>query len=209
MNIYPGLSRWGDRFNSCMTTGGFRLASTPALAQAAPNSRGRTMKLAKILGVMLFLGVFCVSLPGRAEDKQPFPLAVVSSQAVLFKSDQGVQIAKDLEAKFGDRRKQLAKDEQELVQLKKEADAPKASESKAKAFTAKRDKLVAESRKFQLEVRQAELTAFKPVGDKLRGILQDYLKEKGLKGIQERTGFVVVDPSLDITDEMIKRMNQK
>jgi len=171
------------------------------------------MKSAKILAVTLFLSVVCVSLPSRAEDKaqdkQPFPIAVVSSQDVLLKSDQGVQIAKDLEAKFGDKQKQLAKDEQELVQLKKEASAPKASEAKAKAFQTKRDKFIADTQKFQLAVRQAELAAFKPVGEKLRGILQDYLKEKGLKGIQERTGFVAVDPSLDITDEMIKRMNQK
>jgi len=171
------------------------------------------MKLAKILAVTLFLSVFCVSLPSLAQDKvqdtQPFPIAVVSSQVVLFKSDQGVQIVKDLDAKFDDRQKQLAKDEHELVQLKKEASAPKASESKTKAFQAKRDKFLADTQKFQIEVRQAELTAFKPVGEKLRGILQDYLKEKGLKGIQERTGFVAVDPSIDITDEMIKRMNQK
>jgi len=171
------------------------------------------MKLAKILAVTLFLSVFCVSLPciaqDKAQDTQPFPMAVISSQTVLFKSDQGVQIAKDLEAKFGDKQKQLAKDEQELVQLKKDASAPKASESKIKAFTTKRDKFIADTQKFQVAVRQAELVAFKPVGEKLRGILQDYLKEKGLKGIQERTGFVAVDPSLDITDEMIKRMNQK
>ena len=171
------------------------------------------MKLAKILAVTLFLSVFCLSLPciaqDKAQDKPPFPIAVVSSQDVLLKSDQGVQIAKDLEAKFGDKRKQLAKDEQELVQLKKEASAPKASESKTKAFQTKRDKFVADAQKFQLALRQAELTAFKPVGEKLRGILQDYLKEKGLKGIQERAGYLAVDPSLDITDEVIKRMNQK
>jgi len=167
------------------------------------------MKLAKVLAVTLFLGVLCVSLSGRAEDKQPFPIAVVSSQVVLLRCDQGVQVAKDLNAKFGDRRKQLMKDEQELVQLQKEAEAPKASESKIKAFTTKRDKSVTENQQFQIEVRQAELAAFKPVSDRLRGILQSYLKEKGLKGIQNSASYIVVDPSIDITDEIITRMNQK
>ena len=166
------------------------------------------MKLAKILAVTLFLSVFCISLSSRAEDK-PFPIAVISGQDVLLKSDQGMQIAKDLDAKFGDRKKQLAKDEQDLLQLKKDADASNASVSKTKAFIAKRDKFVADSQKFQIELRQAEVAAFKPVLDKINSLLKDYAKEKGLKGIQERTGYVFVDPSIDITDEMIKRMNQK
>ena len=171
------------------------------------------MKLAKILAVTLFFGMLCVSLPSRAEDKtqdkQPFPIAVVSSQDVLLKSDQGIQIAKDLDAQFSDKNKQLVKDKQELVQLQKEADAPKASESKIKAFTTKQDKFSAERQKLQIEFRKAELAAFKPLGDRIRGILQDYIKEKGLKGIQERAGYLAVDPSLDITDEIIKRLNQK
>ena len=183
--------------------------SLTAFAQAAPNSRGRKMKLAKILAVTLFFSVFCISLPSIAQDKQQFPIAVVSGQDVVLKSDQGVQIAKDLDAKFGDRKKQLTKDEQELIQLKKDADAPNASASKTKAFNTKRDKFVADSQKFQLELRQAEVDAFKPLLIKANGLLKDYAKEKGLKGVQEHAGYVFVDPSIDITDEMIKRMNQK
>jgi len=166
------------------------------------------MKLAKILAVTLFFGVFCTSLSSRAEDK-PFPIAVVSSHDVLLKSDQGAQVAKDLDAKFSDRRKQLVKDAQELEQLQKDANAPKASESKIKVFTTKRDKYIAETQKLQIELRQAELVAFKPVGDRIRDILQNYLKEKGLKGIQDSSGYIVVDPSLDITNAIIERMNQK
>ena len=166
------------------------------------------MKLAKILAVTLFFSVFCISLPSRAEDK-PFPIAVISGQDVLLKCDQGVQVAKDLDAKFGDRKKQLAKDEQELLQLKKDADASNGSASKVKAFQTKRDKFIADSQKFQIELRQAEAAAFKPVLDKINGLLKDYAKEKGLKGIQERTGYVFIDPSIDITNEIIKRMNQK
>jgi len=167
------------------------------------------MKFAKILAVTLFLSVFCVSLPSIAQDKQQFPIAVVSGQDMLLKSEQGVQIAKDLDVKFGDRKKQLAKDEQELIQLTKDVNVPNAPVSKIKAFQTKRDKFVADSQKFQIELRQAERDAFKPLLDKAHGLLQDYAKEKGLKGIQERTGYVFVDPSIDITDEMIKRMNQK
>jgi len=172
------------------------------------------MKLTKVLAVALFFGMLCVSLPSLAQDKaqdnkQPFPIAVIAIRDVLVKSDQGIQIAKDLEAKFGDRKKQLQKDEQELAQLKKEADAPNAPAAKIKAFTAKRDKFVAETRKYQMEEQQAEQAAVKLEGDRLLGIVQDYMKEKGLKGIQDRTGFIAVDPSLDITNEIIQRMNQK
>jgi len=167
------------------------------------------MKLAKILTVTLFFSVFCVSLPSIAQDKQQFPIAVVSGQDVVLKSDQGIQIAKDLKAKFDDRKNQLTKDEQDLLQLKKDVDAPNAPASKIKAFQTKRDKFVADNQKFQIELRQAEADAFKPVLSKVNSLLKDYAKEKGLKGIQERTGYVFVDPSIDITDEIIKRMNQK
>jgi len=167
------------------------------------------MKLAKVLAVTLFFSVLCVALPSIAQDKQQFPIAVVSGQDVVLKSDQGIQIAKNLDAKFGDRKSQLAKDQQELLQLKKDADAPNASASKTKAFQTKRDKFVADSQRLQIEVRQAEIEAFKPLVDKLRGLLQDYAKEKGLKGIQDRTGYLFADSSIDITDEMIKRINQK
>ena len=44
--------------------------------------------------------------------------------------------------------------------------------------------------------------------DKIAKVLSDYAKEKGLQGIQERGLYVYIDSSMDITSEIIKRVNR-
>jgi Skp family chaperone for outer membrane proteins len=44
--------------------------------------------------------------------------------------------------------------------------------------------------------------------EKVTGVVRAYAQEKKLSGVQDRTLFLYFDPSLDITEEIIKRVNQ-
>ncbi|MHC1710569.1 MAG: OmpH family outer membrane protein [Solidesulfovibrio sp.] len=141
--------------------------------------------------------------------RQTVPSATISSREALTKCDQGVQALKDLDARFSDVKRQLAVQEQEVQLLQKEAALPGSKPAKQQEFKSKLKKFQRDLQQFKQDVNKAELEAFKPIIERIRQILQEYSKEKGILAIQERDQFVFVDSSLDITEDIIKRTNQK
>jgi Skp family chaperone for outer membrane proteins len=159
-----------------------------------------------ILLATLFLFTASVSL---ADTKQTTALATISSRDVLLKCDQGTHAIKDLEEKFAGKKRQLAEQEQEVLRVQKEAATPGAKPVKQQEFKSKQEKFQQDMQKFNQELRNAETESFKPIIERVRQILQDYSKEKGIVAIQERAQLVFADPSVDITEEIIKRANKK
>jgi len=156
-----------------------------------------------LLPLVSVMFVVFLAAPCLAQTK----LAVINSRDVLTKCDLGVQAIKDIDAKFADRKKTMADMQQEVVRLQEEV-KPKGDKSpKAQELQTKFNKFREEDQKFRQDLNQEEAQKFKPIADKVNKVLSVYAKEKGLQGIQERSTYVYVDPELDVTDEIIKRVN--
>jgi outer membrane protein len=159
-------------------------------------------------------GYFCIavamllallSAPCFAQTK----IAVINSREVLTKCDLGVQALKDIDAKFADRKKMMAATQQELRTLQEEVKSAGEKSPKFKEFQTMLNKFREDDQKFRQDVSQDEAQKIKPIAEKVNKILADYAKEKGLQGIQEKSTYVYLDPAMDVTDEIIKRVNQE
>jgi len=154
----------------------------------------------------LFLALvlsLCAS-PCMAQTK----LAVINSREVLTRCDDGAKAVKAIEAKFADRKAQMAALEQEVLRLQEEVKAKGEKSPKNQEFRTKLAKFREADQLFRQDVKQEESQKFKPIADKIAKVLSDYAKEKGLQGIQERGLYVYIDPGMDISSEIIKRVNR-
>jgi len=162
-----------------------------------------TMKSVQLLAAMLVVGF--LASPCLAQTKS---VVVINSKEILTKSDEGARIVKAIEAKFADRKRQMAALEQEVLQLQAEVKANGVKSQKFKEFKDKVAKFREADQKFRQDVNQEEAQRFKPLAEKITKILTDYAKEKGIQGIQERSLYVYIDPGLDITNDIIAKVNQ-
>ena len=134
-------------------------------------------------------------------------IAVINTRDVLTKCEPGAQAISAIQNSFAERRKQMSGLEQELRKLQEEAKGEKSPA--ASQMQAKLQKFREEDQKFKQDLSQEEGLRLKPVADKINKVISDYAKSKGISGVQERGAFVYVDYSLDITDEIIKLVNQE
>ena len=58
------------------------------------------------------------------------------------------------------------------------------------------------------DVGDEEAVAFKPVVDRINKALAHYAKEHNLLSVQDKNGFAYIDPSIDITEAIIKQVDQ-
>ena len=135
-------------------------------------------------------------------------LAVINSREVLTQCDDGAKAVKAIEAKFADRKAQMAALEQEVLRLQEEVKAKGEKSPKSQEFKTKLVRFREADQRYRQDVKQEESQKFKPIADKIAKVLSDYAKEKGLQGIQERGLYVYIDPSMDISSEIIKRVNR-
>jgi outer membrane protein len=160
------------------------------------------MKRVPCIAAVLF--VCLLASPCLAQTK----LVVINTRDVLTKCDEGAKTVKAIEAKFADRKKQMAALEQEVLTLQEDVKAKGEKSPKFQELKTKAVKFQREDQRFRQDVNQEESQKFKPLADKIAKILSDYAKEKGIQGIQERGLYVYVDPGMDITDEIITKVNQ-
>ena len=160
------------------------------------------MKIVQRIAIVLF--VCFLASPCLAQTK----MAVINTRDVLTKCDEGAKAVKAIEAKFADRKAQMATLEQEVLKLQEEVKAKGEKSPKLAEFKAKLAKYREADQMFRQDVSQEESQKFKPLADKIAKIINDYAKEKGLTGIQERSLYVYVAPGMDITDDIIKKVNQ-
>jgi len=156
------------------------------------------------LTVITLLAIAFLATPCLAQTK----IAVVDTKEVIKTSVAGVLATKALEDKFADRKNQLGALQQEVAKLQEEVKPLGEKSPKYQELQTKFNKFREEELKFRQDANQAQIEIFKPLSDKFNKILADYAKENGIKGVQDRSTYVYVDPSLDITEDIIKRMNQ-
>jgi outer membrane protein len=142
-----------------------------------------------------------------AEIKTSFRLGVINSRDVLTKCDQGAQLIRDIQGKFAQRRAQLESLDQEIRKLQDELKLSGGEQAKKELLQDKLRTFADEEQHLFQEVSQEENQRFAPLVELVNKTLTAYAKEKGISAIQEQGAFVFIDPGLDITGDIIKRVN--
>lgn len=135
-------------------------------------------------------------------------IAVVNSREILTKCNAGTNLVKGIQNKFADRRQEAAKLEQWAGKLQKEATESNIKDARKKEIMNELQQIGDKLQQFTRDVAQEENIQFKPVVDKVNQALGEYAKQKGISGIQDRANYVYVGPDMDITEEIIKKVNQ-
>jgi len=163
----------------------------------------------------LFAIALAMATPSIASDS--FTVGYVDMQKVLEQSKLGKQAQETLKEKFGPKSEELGKTEQALRQQQQsfERDKPlmsrdqiakKEGELKAKVEAFQKDAVAA-----QQEVSKEQ----KKLGDAIikptQEIIDALSKEKKVSVVFERhqSGLLYIDSGLDLTDEVIKRLDAK
>ncbi|MCB9739982.1 MAG: OmpH family outer membrane protein [Deltaproteobacteria bacterium] len=183
---------------------------------------------------LVFALVAALLLPSfaSAEDAK---IAVVDLQKVLLSTKEGKSAKSKFEALQNKKKKQLKRKDDELKKREKEllqervaiekelADAAKAGatsipeglKAKAQAFQQKIMAFQKEVMEFQqaqkdalekLQAKEAEL--LKPIEDKIRKHIGEIAKERGFAVVLSRVAVVYAVESVDITDEVSKRIGK-
>lgn len=144
-------------------------------------------------------------VPAFAESK----IALVNLREVLAKCDAGAKAGAELRTLFTARQQKLAEMKQEALALQEQLrtkspeKAPKSPELEAKVRKVNEDEA-----RLRKDIAAEEETRLKPIIEKATATIRAYAQEKKLAGVQDRGSFLYFDPSMDITDEIVKRMNQ-
>lgn len=158
------------------------------------------------IAVLAFLGLLAV-MAGCKSWGSDGHLAVINVHEVVTKSNIGIRAVQEVKEKFADRHLALKQQEAALKQLEAVLRVDPSLE--------KRDQLQRLAREYAMAGQQLlkdeaaeKASKYQPVVDQINKVVAAYAKEKGLLGIQDSKAFAYVDPSLDITAEIIRRINQ-
>jgi len=159
----------------------------------------------KVLLTVCVMVLASGAVPALAESK----IALVNLREVLSKCEVGAKAGGELRARFAPRQQKLAEMKQEALalqeQLKGKAPekSPKFAELEAKVRNVNEEEAI-----LRRDIAVEEETRLKPIIEKATAVIRAYGQEKKLAGVQDRGTFLYYEPSLDITEEIIKRMNQ-
>jgi len=148
---------------------------------------------------------------------QAGPIAYVDMQAVLDRSKAGQKARGALKEKFAGRQEELAKEEQAIRQMQQELAREQALMSQAmldKKNAEIKERIAAFEQKAsaaQREFVQEQTKLGNQILEPAQALITVLAKEKRVGAIFERrqSGLLYVDESLDLTDEVIKRLDAK
>ncbi|RRJ85101.1 OmpH family outer membrane protein [Aestuariirhabdus litorea] len=159
--------------------------------------------------VVLALGL-ATGLAAQADTK----IAVVNYQMALIESDAAKAYAKRAEDRFGAQVNELKKLEEEgkRLQAKYERDAAAMSESEKKELEMELQRKAQDfeykSKQLQSEKAQSDRSEIEALRPKLDQAIQAVVKEGGYDLVLERNGVVFVSPAIDITTQVIQKLNK-
>lgn len=164
--------------------------------------------------LLSLLAVFAISafaLPAQAETK----IGIVNIQKIMNDStaaksvrDQLQNKQKSFQAELNAKEKELLKEDQELV--KQRANMDKAAfEAKVNAFREKAAKAQGDIRTKKASLDQVFSAALEQIQTTVIDITSEVAREKQLTLVISSAQVLYGDPSLDITDEVLSRLNKK
>jgi outer membrane protein len=135
-------------------------------------------------------------------------MAVINTRDVVTKCNIGIRAVEDVQKQFTDRRNSLKSKEDAIQQLQATPGINDPKSPKREDLQRLVQEYNEASQQLRKDVGAEEAIKFKPVVDKINKALSEYAKEKGLVSVQDRNGFAYIDPSIDITETIIKRVDQ-
>jgi outer membrane protein len=147
--------------------------------------------------------------PAAAQGK----VAIVDLQRALNEVEEGASAKAALKKEFDDKQKQLDNRQSELKQMKDELDAQSTmmtAEKKAEKVADLQRKLMEVQQVYmtlQQDLSKREQEATARIFEKMAIILRQVGEEDGFDAIIERTAAPYFKPSLDVTNELIRRYN--
>lgn len=149
------------------------------------------------------------ALSGCDLNGKPSGMAVIDTREVVTKCAPGIQVAQDIQHQFNERQNDLRKQEEAIRKLQGDPALNDPKSGKKDELQRLINTFAQASQQFRADVGQTEAAKLKPVFDKINKVLADYAKAHGLAAIQDKKGFAYVDPSIDITAEIIKQVDQE
>ncbi len=140
-------------------------------------------------------------------------IAVVDLQRALNEVEEGANAKKALKKEFDDKQKQLDARQNELKRMKDELDAQStmmAPEKKQEKVAELQRKLVEVQQLYmslQQDLSKREAEATQAIFQKMGVILGQMGEDQGFAAVIEKTAVPYFKPSLDVTNELIRRYN--
>lgn len=163
---------------------------------------------------LLFVFAFLISAPlSQAHAEQT--LAVVNIQKIMRDSAAATSARAQLKAKQDQFQAEITKKEAELKkedeELAKQRSilAPDAFEQKVRAFREKASGVQRDAQMKQGQLTKAFNSALSEMQGTIVTIIGELAKEKGFAIAMPSTQTLYANPSLDITDEVLKRLNTR
>ena len=159
--------------------------------------------------IIFFLVVFLYQQPLKAETY------FLDFKSILNNSDAGKKANKSLKdqldqgiKKLKDREKQLQKEEKDIIQQKKVL-SPEDYKKKISGLRSKVSKLQKDRNSILETVAKKRRNARKQLIDAINPIVKGYMSEKKIKLVLDKKSILLGDDKLDITNEIMKQLNNK
>ena len=162
--------------------------------------------------IILVLAVITVQLSAAAAE--PLKIGVLDLQRCIQESNEGKRIAEALKKKHAEMQKDLDVKQQELVEMQKDMEKQSlmlsmdAKEDRQKDFDKKRRDLAYLIQDSNEEMKKAESEARVGILSVLSGVIEKIAKNKKYDLITEKGATLYYAAGLDITDEVIKKLNE-
>jgi outer membrane protein len=140
-------------------------------------------------------------------------IAVINTQELMQKSTAALSIKEQVDAKQKTFQTEMTKKEEQLnneeQELRKQRSvlSPEAFEKKVKAFKTKAAAAQKEVQAKRAELDNAISTAFSQIQKAVFDITAQIAKEKGYIAVMPAVQFTWFDPSLDVTSDVITKLN--
>lgn len=142
-------------------------------------------------------------------------IGIIDVEKIIKESSAMRDIQSKIEKKQDDYQKQVEKKQSELeaeqkrIEGKRNVLSKEAFEKETVAFEKKLDELKTFVDKKQNSLKKASMDAMGKVNDKVKDIISDIAKEKDLDVITPAAQTLYFKDDLDVTDEVLKRLNKK
>jgi outer membrane protein len=134
--------------------------------------------------------------------------AVINTRDVLTKCNDGLRVVEEIQKQFSYRQEQLKAQDESLQKRRLDPALSDPKSGKKDELQALVQQFLEDSQKLRKDVGDVEAVKFKPVVDKINKALAGYAKAHGLVSVQDKNGFAYIDPSIDITEVIIKQVDQ-
>lgn len=162
---------------------------------------------------MILMALIC-GLSGFAQAETK--IGLVDMQKAIQTSSAGKKAKAELEAELEKKKKEIKKKEDDLKKMGEDLERKKAVLSE-EVFGKKQAEFQDEMMKYrdnatktQMELQKKERDLTVPIVDKMKKVISKISKDKGLTVVLENSPMVLFsEPSLDITDDVIKAFEKE